>query len=29
MDCTALFNANHKSGAISKASKYRVGTFSG
>lgn len=26
-DCTALFNSNHNSGALSKASKYKVGTY--
>ena len=28
-DCTALFNANHNSGAISKVAKYKGGSFCG
>lgn len=26
-DCTSLYNANHNSGALSKANKYKVGTY--
>lgn len=26
-DCTSTFNANHNRGAISKMSKYKVGTY--
>ena len=26
-DCTSVFNANHNAGALSKASRYKVGTY--